>query len=69
MTDFEESQDKVRMGAVHRQLMNPNERRVVAYHECGHAVVAWLTPAVDTVHKVTIVPHGQALGMTEQNPR
>ena len=68
MADFEESQDKVRMGAAHRQLMNPNERRVVAYHECGHAVVAWLTPAADPVHKVTIVPHGQALGMTEQIP-
>jgi cell division protease FtsH len=68
MADFEESQDKVRMGAAHPQLMNPGERRVIAYHECGHAVVAWLTPAADPVHKVTIVPHGQALGMTEQVP-
>ena len=68
MADFEESQDKVRIGAAHPQLMNPGERRVIAYHECGHAVVAWLTPAADPVHKVTIVPHGQALGMTEQVP-
>jgi cell division protease FtsH len=68
MSDFEESQDKVRMGAAHPQLINPEERRVVAYHECGHAVMAWLTPAADPVHKVTIVPHGQALGMTEQLP-
>jgi cell division protease FtsH len=68
MADFEESQDKVRMGAAHPQLVNPGERRVIAYHECGHAVVAWLTPAADPVHKVTIVPHGQALGMTEQVP-
>jgi cell division protease FtsH len=68
MADFEESQDKVRMGVAHRQLMNPAERRVVAYHECGHALVAWLTPAADPVRKVTIVPHGQALGMTEQIP-
>ncbi len=68
MADFEESEDKVRMGAAHQQLMNPSERRVIAYHECGHAVVAWLTPAADPVHKVTIVPHGQALGMTEQIP-
>ncbi len=66
--DFEESEDKVRMGAAHQRLVNPAERRVVAYHECGHAVVAWLTPAADLVHKVTIVPHGQALGMTEQLP-
>ena len=68
MADFEESQDKVRMGAAHPQLMNPEERRVIAYHECGHAVVAWFTPGADPVHKVTIVPHGQALGMTEQLP-
>src|SRR5208337_4386100 len=68
MADFEESQDKVRMGAAHPQLVNPGERRVIAYHECGHAVVAWLTPAADPVHKVTIVPHGQALGLTEQLP-
>ena len=68
MADFEESQDKVRMGAAHPQLLNPSERRVIAYHECGHAVVAWMTPAADPVHKVSIVPHGLALGMTEQIP-
>jgi len=68
MADFEESEDKVRMGAAQQHLVNPGERRVVAYHECGHAVVAWMTPAADPVHKVTIVPHGQALGMTEQIP-
>ncbi|MGB3550552.1 MAG: ATP-dependent zinc metalloprotease FtsH [Candidatus Binatus sp.] len=68
MADFEESEDKVRMGAAQQHLVNPGERRVVAYHECGHAVVAWMTPAADPVHKVTIVPHGQALGMTEQVP-
>ncbi len=68
MSDFEESQDKIRMGAAHPQLVNPGERRVIAYHECGHAVVAWLTPASDPLHKVTIVPHGQALGMTQQVP-
>jgi cell division protease FtsH len=68
MADFEESQDKVRLGAARRQLTSPEERRVVAYHECGHALMAWLTPSADPVHKVTIVPHGQALGMTEQLP-
>ncbi len=68
MRDFEEAQDKIRLGAAHPQLMDPEERRVVAYHESGHAVIAWLTPAADSVHKVTIVPHGQALGLTEQIP-
>ncbi|HXZ87408.1 MAG TPA: ATP-dependent zinc metalloprotease FtsH [Candidatus Binataceae bacterium] len=68
IADFEEAHDKVRLGAAHPQLIDPKERRVVAYHEAGHAVVAWLTPAADPVHKVTIVPHGQALGVTEQVP-
>src|SRR5579875_3156353 len=69
MKDFEEAQDKVRLGAAHPQLMDPSERRVVAYHESGHALVAWLTAGADEVKKVTIVPHGQALGLTEQIPQ
>jgi cell division protease FtsH len=68
MADFDEALDKIRLGAAHPHLVDPSERRVVAYHESGHAVVAWLTPAADSVHKVTIVPHGQALGLTEQVP-
>ncbi len=68
MADFEEAHDKIRLGAAHRQLIDPKERRLVAYHEAGHAIVAWFTPAADPVQKVTIVPHGQALGMTEQVP-
>ena len=68
MEDFEEAHDKVRLGVAHPQLIDPKERRVVAYHEAGHAVVAWFTPAADPVQKVTIVPHGQALGVTEQVP-
>jgi cell division protease FtsH len=68
MTDFEEAYDKTRLGVAHPQLTNPKERRVIAYHEAGHAVVAWFTPAADPVQKVTIVPHGQALGVTEQVP-
>jgi cell division protease FtsH len=66
--DFEEAIDKVRLGAALPPLTNPGERRIVAYHECGHATVAWLTPNADPVRKVTIIPHGHALGLTEQLP-
>ncbi len=69
VAEFEEAYDKIRLGAAHPQLIDPKERRVVAYHEAGHAVVAWFTPTADPVQKVTIVPHGQALGITEQIPR
>jgi cell division protease FtsH len=68
MADFEEAHDKIRLGAAHPHLVDPKERRLIAYHESGHAIVAWLTPAADPVQKVTIVPHGQALGVTEQVP-
>ncbi len=67
-TDFWEAHDKIRLGATHTRLVNPGERKVVAYHESGHAITAWLTPGADAVQKVTIVPRGRALGMTEQIP-
>jgi cell division protease FtsH len=56
------------LGGARPSLVDPHERQIVAYHESGHALVAWLTPAADPVHKVTIVPHGHALGVTEQLP-
>lgn len=68
MADFEEALDRILLGGVRALLLDPDERRVVAYHEAGHALVAWLTPEADSVHKVTIIPRGQALGMTEQLP-
>jgi cell division protease FtsH len=68
MIDFEEAQDKVLLGGERPSLADPQDRRIVAYHESGHALAAWLTPAADPVHKVTIVPHGRALGVTEQLP-
>ena len=64
--EFEESLDKVLLGTRQPALTNPEERRVVAYHEGGHALVALLTPGADPVQKVTIVPHGRALGVTQQ---
>jgi len=68
MADFDEAWDKIALGAERKMVLTPRDRRVVAYHEGGHVVVAWLTPGADPVRKVTIVPHGQALGVTEQLP-
>jgi cell division protease FtsH len=69
MVDFEEALDKVLLGGIRPLLLNEHERRVIAYHEAGHALVAWFTPAADPVHKVTIIPRGHALGVTEQLPK
>ncbi len=65
---FEEALDKIVLGTRQASLADPEERRVVAFHEGGHAVVARLTPGSDPVQKVTIAPHGRALGVTEQRP-
>ncbi|OGH02140.1 MAG: cell division protein FtsH [Candidatus Lambdaproteobacteria bacterium RIFOXYD1_FULL_56_27] len=65
MADFEEARDKLMMGKERRSMVIPDkEKRTTAFHEAGHALVAALTPGVDPVHKVTIVPRGRALGLT-----
>jgi len=66
--DFETALDRIILGDVRPLALDHAARRVIAYHEGGHALVAWLTPGADPVHKVTIVPHGMALGVTEQRP-
>ncbi len=67
--DFEFAKDKVMMGSERRSILIPEaEKRVTAYHEAGHALVAVLIPEVDPVHKVTIIPRGQALGLTQLLP-
>jgi cell division protease FtsH len=69
MTDFELAKDKVLMGAERRSMvMSQEERRKVAYHESGHALVAVLQTGGDPLHKVTIIPRGMALGVTQQLP-
>jgi cell division protease FtsH len=68
MSDFEEGMDKALLGTRQAALVDPDERRMVAYHEGGHALVAFFSPGADPVNKVSIVPHGQALGVTEQRP-
>ncbi|MBU1275096.1 MAG: ATP-dependent zinc metalloprotease FtsH [Proteobacteria bacterium] len=69
MVDFERAKDKVMMGTERRSLiLSEEEKRTTAYHEAGHALVAMLTPGTDPVHKVTIIPRGLALGLTQQLP-
>jgi cell division protease FtsH len=67
--DFELAKDKVMMGSERRSMIiSDEEKRNTAYHEAGHALVAKLVPGADPVHKVTIIPRGMALGLTQQVP-
>ena len=69
MAEFEEAKDKVMMGAERRSMvMTDEEKRLTAYHEAGHAVVALHQPASDPIHKATIIPRGRALGMVMRLP-
>ena len=69
MCDFELSKDKVLMGVERRSMvLSENDRKVTAYHEAGHALVAKMLPGTDPIHKITIIPRGRALGLTMQLP-
>jgi len=69
MKDLEDARDKILMGIERRSLvLSEEERRITAYHEAGHALVAKLLPTADPIHKVTIIPRGRALGVTAQLP-
>jgi cell division protease FtsH len=69
MGDFELAKDKVLMGAERKSMVISNEeKRVTAYHEAGHTLVGLKVPNADPVHKVTIIPRGMALGVTQQLP-
>ncbi|MHB0858329.1 MAG: ATP-dependent zinc metalloprotease FtsH [Anaerolineae bacterium] len=67
-SDLDVALDKIILGGERPLILSTQDRRVVAYHEAGHALVAWLTPGADAVRKVTIIPHGRALGVTQQLP-
>ncbi len=69
MIDFENAKDKVLMGVERRSMIiSEEEKKTIAYHEAGHALVADLLPGADPLHKVTIIPRGRALGLTQQLP-
>ena len=67
MIDFENAKDKVMMGTERKSMiLTPKDKKIIAYHEAGHALVAYHTKGADPVHKITIIPRGQALGITAQ---
>jgi cell division protease FtsH len=68
MQAFEDAMDRIMIGAQRPLVLSPEERKITAYHEGGHAIVALMTVGSDNVHKVTIVPRGQALGVTQFMP-
>jgi cell division protease FtsH len=69
MYDFEMAKDKVLMGPERRSMIiSENDKRITAYHEAGHALVGKMMKHSDPVHKVTIIPRGRALGLTQQLP-
>lgn len=68
MSDFEVARDKVLMGPKREEILTGKEKEMTAYHEAGHALLAWLVPGGDRVHKVTIIPRGRALGVTQLLP-
>ena len=69
MRDFEEAKDKVLMGPERKSMViSEKEKRITAYHEAGHTLVARLVPGTDPVHRVTIIPRGPTLGVTQQLP-
>ncbi|HEY2827449.1 MAG TPA: ATP-dependent zinc metalloprotease FtsH [Pirellulales bacterium] len=68
MNDFEFARDKILMGPKRDELLSGKEKKMTAYHEAGHALLAWILPGIDRLHKVTIIPRGRALGVTQLLP-
>jgi cell division protease FtsH len=68
MDHFERAKDRVLMGTERKLVMSQQEKRITAYHEAGHTLLARLSPGADPIHKVSIIPRGQALGVTQQLP-
>jgi cell division protease FtsH len=68
MDDFEHARDKILMGAKREEILTEKEKEKTAYHEAGHALMAWLSKGADRIHKVTVIPRGRALGVTQTLP-
>ncbi len=69
MSEFEDAKDKILMGVERKSLLiSEDEKKLTAYHECGHVMVAKSLPGMDQIHKVTIIPRGMALGVTQALP-
>jgi len=68
MVHLEQAKDKLLMGGERKMVISAKEKQLTAYHEAGHTLVARLLPGTDPIHKVTIIPHGMALGITQQLP-
>ncbi len=68
MSDFEEARDVVLMGAVREETISDTEKRITAYHEAGHTLAAWELPGADPIYKVSIIPRGMAMGVTQLLP-
>jgi cell division protease FtsH len=68
MDDFDAAKDRIVMGTVRDDPVSGREKRITAYHEAGHALVAWETPGMDPIYKVSIIPRGRALGVTQMVP-
>jgi cell division protease FtsH len=68
MSDFEYARDKVLMGVKREEVLSDKEKSMTAYHESGHALLVWLLPGIDRLHKVSIIPRGRALGVTQLLP-
>ncbi len=66
--DFDEARDVILMGAVREETISETERKITAYHEAGHAVVAHMLPYTDPIHKISIIPRGMAMGVTQLLP-
>jgi len=69
MSDFEYARDKILMGPKREEVLTGKEKSMTAYHEAGHALLAWLVPGLDRLHKVSIIPRGRALGATQLLPQ